>query len=99
MSGPGSRPGGGSTPASDEESPALAEMQDAMRAFLHGGLHLPTKHFAAGDRHRLLCSPAEGSRQASPESFEQSKVGAWIEQGQMFRLPVDIHQQGSQFLQ
>jgi serine/threonine-protein kinase len=27
----------------------IAEMQDAMRAFLHGGLHLPRRDFAAGD--------------------------------------------------
>jgi serine/threonine-protein kinase len=27
----------------------VTEMQEAMRAFLHGGLHLPTKHFAAGE--------------------------------------------------
>lgn len=27
----------------------ITEMQDAMRAFLHGGLHLPRKAFAAGD--------------------------------------------------
>jgi serine/threonine-protein kinase len=27
----------------------VAEMQDAMRAFLHGGLHLPRKTFAAGE--------------------------------------------------
>ncbi|OJY23722.1 MAG: hypothetical protein BGO98_17370 [Myxococcales bacterium 68-20] len=28
---------------------SVAEMQDAMRAFLHGGLHLPRKRFAAGE--------------------------------------------------
>src|SRR5205085_5909789 len=27
----------------------VTEMQDAMRAFLHGGLHLPRKDFAAGE--------------------------------------------------
>jgi hypothetical protein len=29
--------------------PNVTELQDAMRAFLHGGLHLPRKAFAAGD--------------------------------------------------
>jgi serine/threonine-protein kinase len=29
--------------------PSVAEMRDAMRAFLHGGLHLPRKNFAAGE--------------------------------------------------
>jgi serine/threonine-protein kinase len=29
--------------------PSVREMQDAMRAFLHGGLHLPRKHFQAGE--------------------------------------------------
>jgi serine/threonine-protein kinase len=27
----------------------ITELQDAMRAFLHGGLHLPRKQFAAGE--------------------------------------------------
>ncbi len=29
--------------------PSITEMQQAMRAFLHGGLHLPRKAFAAGE--------------------------------------------------
>jgi serine/threonine-protein kinase len=29
--------------------PTVTEMQDAMRAFLHGGLHLPRKSFAPGE--------------------------------------------------
>jgi serine/threonine-protein kinase len=33
----------------DERYPSITEMQDAMRAFLHGGLHLPRKTFAPGE--------------------------------------------------
>jgi serine/threonine-protein kinase len=36
-------------PNPDERYQSVVEMQDAMRAFLHGGLHLPRKSFAAGE--------------------------------------------------
>ena len=36
-------------PNPDDRYQSIAEMQDAMRAFLHGGLHLPRKTFAPGE--------------------------------------------------
>ena len=36
-------------PNPDERYQSITEMQDAMRAFLHGGLHLPRKTFAPGE--------------------------------------------------
>lgn len=36
-------------PAPDARYQNITELQDAMRAFLHGGLHLPRKTFAAGE--------------------------------------------------
>jgi eukaryotic-like serine/threonine-protein kinase len=36
-------------PDPDKRFRSITELQDAMRAFLHGGLHLPRKHFAAGE--------------------------------------------------
>jgi CRP-like cAMP-binding protein len=35
-------------PDPEKRYQTISEMQDAMRAFLHGGLHLPRKEFAAG---------------------------------------------------
>src|SRR5690606_5863861 len=39
----------------------VAEMQDAMRAFLHGGLHLPQRSFAAGE---LIVKEGEKGKEA-----------------------------------
>jgi len=36
-------------PDPDGRYPSITAMQEAMRAFLHGGLHLPRKSFAAGE--------------------------------------------------
>jgi CRP-like cAMP-binding protein len=36
-------------PDPEKRYPNIKEMQDAMRAFLHGGLHLPRKSFAPGE--------------------------------------------------
>ena len=45
-----------------------------------------------------LAIVAEGPRHLCI-TVKQAQMGAWIKQGQMFGLPMDIHQQGAQLLE